>query len=491
MAVAAALSMGAGAVSAKSNNAAVKAAGKKCTVKLNAALDAKEGKNAGWLAQRWACGDKAPLEATGDPIVVGFQNAEGPVINFPEYRVAAEAAVTYINKQLGGVGADPEAGTPGRPLKLEICKYNALVPAELPGCANSLSAKKPALVLATLAFGESHFGIYQGAQIPLVVGTPIMPKDFTSPGTVAIGGGGGCLGVHLGLITYATQYLLKDKLKKPKGGRVGVPWAKSAPGIFCYNDLEAKPLDVLAGKTLSGAPITSSAKLKGTMPNLTYIGVPVVPGKADVSAEVAQVLAFKPDIMVYSNQGSECWTWMNEMLKQGWDAAKSFPIVLSGACIDLVTMAKLGDKIKGLYTLGGLSILDPDALSGFAKQQAVNYRDKMAKYSSDAKLNSTGFATQGYGVVMNTWMMMNLAGGAKATGKDVLKAYKATKGHVGFGSTGLNCKDAIKPYIAVCSTEVSASQWNGRALKAIKGAQDFSGLVLVGKGDELRFEEVK
>ena len=66
VAVAAALSMGAGAVSAKSNNAGVKSAGAKCTVKLNAALDAKEGVNAGWLAQRLACGDKAPLVASGD-----------------------------------------------------------------------------------------------------------------------------------------------------------------------------------------------------------------------------------------------------------------------------------------------------------------------------------------------------------------------------------------------------------------------------------------
>ena len=81
---------------------------------------------------------------------------------------------------------------------------------------------------------------------------------------------------------------------------------------------------------------------------------------------------------------------------------------------------------------------------------------------------------------------LSLEGGAA-----VLKAYKATKDHVGFGSTGLNCKDAIKPYIAVCSTEVSASIWNGKALKAVKGAQDFSGLVVVGKGDELRFDEVK
>jgi len=87
--------------------------------------------------------------------------------------------------------------------------------------------------------------------------------------------------------------------------------------------------------------------------------------------------------------------------------------------------------------------------------------------------------------------MIDLAGGAKAAGTDIIKAFKATKNHVGFGSTGLNCADAIKPYVAVCSTEVSASQWTGTKLKAVKGAQDFSGLVLVGKGDELRLEEVK
>ena len=489
VAVAAALSMGAGAVSAKSNNATPRAA-KKCTVPLDAALDAKEGKNAGWLAQRWACGDKAPLKAEGDPITIGFQNPEGPVINFPEYRLSAEAAVNYINTELGGVGADPATGKAGRPLKLEVCKYNALVPAELPGCANTLAAKNPLLVIASLAFGDSHFAIYQAKGIPIIVGTPIFPKDFTSPATFAIGGGGGCLGVHLGLMTFATQYLMKDTLKKPKGGRIGIPWAKSAPGIFCYNDLEAKPLDVLAGKTLSGAPITSTAKLKGTMPNTTYLGVPVITGKADVSAEVAQILNFKPDVMVYSNQGSECWTWMNEMIKQGW-TPKSFPVVLSGACIDLKTMTALGNAIKGIYTIGGLSILDPDALTGFHKQMALNYQRKMATYMSDQKLTGTGFATQGYGVVLNTWMMMDLAGGAKATGKDVIKAFKQTKNHVGFGSTGISCKDAIKPYIAVCSTDVSASQWTGTKLKAVKDAQDFSGLVLVGKGDELRLSEVK
>ena len=484
-AVAAALALGATGVSAKSNNGAVRAA-KKCTVALNAELDAKEGKGAAWMAQRVACGDKAPLVATGDAITIGLQNPEGPVINFPEYRVAAQAAVDYINNELGGVGADPATGKAGRPLKLEVCKYNALVPAELPGCANTLAAKNPLLVFATLAFGDAHFPIYIAKKIPVIVGTPIFPADFTSPATFAIGGGGGCLGVHLGLITYATQYLLKGK----KGGRIGVPWAKSAPGIFCYNDLEAKPLDVLAGKTLSGAPITSAAKLKGTMPQLTYLGVPVITGKADVSAEVAQILAFKPDVMIYSNQGSECWTWMNEMIKQGWTPA-SFKVVLSSACTDLVTMGKLGNSIKGIYTVGAASILDPSALSGQQKVEAIHYGTKMAKYSSDQKLNGTGFATQGFTGIMNIWQFLNEAGGVNATGDDVRKEFKQSKNHHAFGSTGISCQDAIKPYIAVCATLVSASMWTGTALKAVKDAQNFSGLAVVGKGDALRTTEVK
>jgi hypothetical protein len=153
-------------------------------------------------------------------------------------------------------------------------------------------------------------------------------------------------------------------------------------------------------------------------------------------------------------------------------------------------MGKLGKSINGIYTVGGLSILDPDALTGFQKTAAVTYRDKMAKYSKDQKLSGTGFATQGFGGIINIWMMMDLAGGTKATGLAVQKKFKATKGHVAFGATGMNCGTAIKPYIAVCASEVSISQWNGTKLKAVKGAQDINPLVVVGKGDALRLEEV-
>ena len=131
-------------------------------------------------------------------------------------------------------------------------------------------------------------------------------------------------------------------------------------------------------------------------------------------------------------------------------------------------------SIKGIYTIGGASILDPEALTGQLKVEAKNYGAKMVKYSSDQKLNGTGFATQGYTGIMNIWNILEESGGVKATGDDVRKGFKQTKNHHAFGGTGISCQDAIKPYVAVCATLVSASQWTGTALKAVKNAQNFS-----------------
>jgi len=68
---------------------------------------------------------------------------------------------------------------------------------------------------------------------------------------------------------------------------------------------------------------------------------------------------------------------------------------------------------------------------------------------------------------------------------------KNTNGHRAFGSTGLFCKAAFAPYLSVCASQVSASIWDGTALKADKPNQNFSGLPLLGKGDAIRLAEVK
>ena len=466
-AVVAALCLGTTAVSAKS--AAPASAKKGCPAKPDTTLDAKYGKGTGALEQALACGEAKALKAddSKEPVVIGIMNPEGdPAGSFPEYTVMAQAAADYINKELGGVQADYVARKGGRPIKLEICKM-AISPADSQKCANELAAKKPLVVYSTLNFFGNHFSILNNAKIPVVVGTPISPADFTTPGVYAIGGGGGCLGVHTGLIQFATENVLKFK----KNTKVGVPWANTPPGVFCYHDLEKKPLNVLNG-TLTA----TTAKLKGKMPGMTHIGVAIKPGSPDVTPDAQKVLDFAPDVIVYSAQGADCWTFANSLLKLGWTPAKT-PLVLSGACIDLTTMKALGNKIKGVYTVGASSILDPDALTDpQLKREAKVYNAKGAKYASDKTSKDKGFGTQGFTGVMQIWQMANQLG-KKLTGTALTKAFEATTNQHAFASSGIACKKAVKPYVAVCNSTVSASQWNGKALKQVR--ENFTGLNLV------------
>ncbi len=168
-------------------------------------------------------------EPTGEPFRIGVQNLEGdPAGSFPEYSIAVQAAADYINAELGGLS--------GRPIEVELCK-SVVAPDDSQRCANELAAADIDLALSTINFFGNHFSIYQGSDIPVIVGTPITIADFTSEGVYSIGAGGGCLGVHTGLVEFATNNI--EELAGIEVNKVGVPWADTPPGVVCYNVLVA------------------------------------------------------------------------------------------------------------------------------------------------------------------------------------------------------------------------------------------------------------
>ena len=447
------------------------AAANPCAAKPDVSLDKDYGINAGVAKVAYDCAAAKPLKASGDPISIGLQNPEGdPAGSFPEYRTSAQAAEKYINEELGGIGADYANGKPGRPIKIEVCSM-AITPGDSQKCANELAAKKVFAVYSTLNFFGNHFGTFNAAKIPVIVGTPISPLDFTAPGTYAIGGGGGCLGVHTGLIDFATKDL--------KGQKVAVPWANTPPGVFCYNDLEKKPLNVLNGTT----PATgNSAAL--TQPKLTHIGVPILPGQADVTPQAQQVLDFKPDVIVFSAQGADCWTFEASLAKLGWTAAK-IPLVFSGACLDDVKAKEAGDAAKGIYFVGAaVPIIQTAKLTGLLKQESEIYITKMKQYGAKDDYTK-GFATQGFLGIMTLWEMANVASKgdvSKLTPALLEDTIAKTTGNHNFGASPINCQAAGAPYITVCQSAVTATQWNGSGYD-IKRA-NYSGLYLI-KGTAL------
>ena len=115
-------------------------------------------------------------------IVVGMINQEdAPVGSFPEAREAAQAAVTHVNDDLGGVN--------GRKIRLEVCRTSG-TPESSAACANQLVEKHPVAVVGGVDLGAAaSLPVFEKAGIPYVGGTPALGEELTSSAAWMLAGG--------------------------------------------------------------------------------------------------------------------------------------------------------------------------------------------------------------------------------------------------------------------------------------------------------------
>jgi len=124
---------------------------------------------------------KGPVP-TGAPLVLGFVTQEdSPTGSFPETRRAAEAAVAYVNEDLGGVE--------GRPLRLRTCRTDGS-PESSQACARQLLAVRPLAVVGGVDFGAgAALPAYEKAKVPYVSGSPQLLAELIDPNSYALTGG--------------------------------------------------------------------------------------------------------------------------------------------------------------------------------------------------------------------------------------------------------------------------------------------------------------
>ena len=100
--------------------------------------------------------------ASGKTIILGLANDEGAGVNFPEYRIGAEAAVKYINAN-GGVN--------GAQIKLIICKANGSPEGSI-NCANKfIDGKAVAYVAGLDVSSDAALPALKSAGMPYVTPT--------------------------------------------------------------------------------------------------------------------------------------------------------------------------------------------------------------------------------------------------------------------------------------------------------------------------------
>jgi branched-chain amino acid transport system substrate-binding protein len=441
-----------------------------CSGPVDTSLDSKYGLDAGQMAQILACAKDKPLKADPSltPFVMGLENSQGdPSFTFPDITGGMQAAVNYINDNLGGIGGDPVKGKAGRPIKLETC-FIGLDPADSVRCANELAGKKPVVVIQ--GFNNNSAGTYpvlDGAGVVNIAGIPVNLADYNAKGVYAPSPGGGCVGAHPALVEYAVKQL--------KAKSVAVAYFDIPNGRICYHDLEKKPLNILAG-TFDGP-----AGVKGTVPDLKNTGVPIPPSAPDLTTQATQLLDAKPNAILYSAPPASCVSLVNALAGLGW-SAKTVPAVFTGACFDQQQMEELGDKADGMYFVGAKDPGHPEAYeTGLLKTEAEQYVAAMKQYAPD--VTASGFSAQIFQDTMLLWQVTANAaakGGVDKLDHDtIINAVGSTVNYHEWAASPVSCGKSVDGYKSICNTLNSVTQWDAKTKTRKTVADNVDGAYII------------
>ena len=218
-------------------------------------------------AEEWAAAleaaETSPLAADDslEPFVIGLPNLEGePAGTFPDVGEGAQAAVQFINEKLGGIGADLEAGTPGRPIELMYCAHQ-VDQNEAQACANEIAGANPNVVMIGVDFFTPlMYPLF--ADFPVVETLPIFIADFDQPGVVSPFGG--CP------TAFPSSAQMIAEIKEHD--RLAVIWDQNAPGEECWRDTQERFYQHYAD----------------TMENFEFQGFPTTPGETAGQPAVIQ-----------------------------------------------------------------------------------------------------------------------------------------------------------------------------------------------------------
>jgi branched-chain amino acid transport system substrate-binding protein len=128
------------------------------------------------VSNEWALaytgGAAGAADPSLEPITIGYINQEGGVPAFPEATAGIDAAVAYVNSELGGIG--------GHPLELAKC----VVQTEEDGqrCATEMANNEAVDVVMTGTLVVGNKAIYDvlSGQKPIVIGFPGTIDDFVA-----------------------------------------------------------------------------------------------------------------------------------------------------------------------------------------------------------------------------------------------------------------------------------------------------------------------
>ncbi len=356
----------------------------------------------------------------GTPIVLAMISQEAGPAAIPDSRLAAQAAVNYVNAKVGGAA--------GHPLKLVTCITDGS-PEESSACANQLLADHP------LAFvGESELGtagsvpIIAGAGIPLVGPAAVTPELITSPDAFSMG-----LDAVSGTAGWTKYMTTRGKVKTFNLINLDIP---AAPIIQ---------------KIVASVAVANGAKL-GVTTSLPETAT-------DATAQMAAAASGNPAAILAITSQQLC---VPVMLAHA-SVAPNIPLYMPGICGVPSLLRAAGSAANGVYI--GFGHYDPNDTS---IPDVATYRKALAEYGSK-NIQLSEFASNAFAAVMNLRVIIDQIG-PSVTPAAVINALKATNNQPGFMGESYSCDHRVPLAVSACASGIRMLKVENGKLVDVGGA---------------------
>jgi branched-chain amino acid transport system substrate-binding protein len=343
-----------------------------------------------------------------DPVKVGFMNVDsGPIGAMPELHTSTDAAVEFINKELGGVG--------GRPIELVPCMIsNPMSADEAQGCARKLVDAKVVAVLGGIGLSNGPaLKVFEENGIPWVGGIPVNNDEMTSPMSFQFSGGSP--GAFTGFAQNAVE---KEKAKK-----VAILYAE-------YPSIE------------SAAVGFGGAVAEALGAQVTKVSFPVV--SQDYVTPVQKAVESNPDAIFVGAADLACAPVMQALA----DLKTTAKVYLVGSCADSKQIDKVGaDKVAG-FRFNIENRLDQTA-SDVADTEI--YNAAMQQYDPGTTARSA--ATVSFRGAMNLWAVLHELG-PDATSEQIVATLRKAKDRPSFDGHPYTCDGKQIPALpSMCASQ--------------------------------------
>jgi branched-chain amino acid transport system substrate-binding protein len=354
----------------------------------------------------------------GDPIVLAMISQESGPAALPDSRLAAEAAVAYVNAELGGAG--------GRPLKLESCVTDGS-PEQSSSCANKLLEKNPVAFVGETELGTAgSVPIIDKAGVPLVGAAGITPELVTSKNAFAFGLD--AVGDWAGW----TKYLVTD------GG---------VKKINLLNlDIPAAPIFEAVVKSVAAANGATVGKV---------VALPL--SSTDVTSQMAAVSQGNPDIIMAVASAQLCVP----VSQAHSSISPSTKLFLPGICGSPQTLQAGGSSIDGAYI--GFGSLNPYD-TGVA--DVATFRTALDTYAK-GKVPLSQFAGNAFTAVINLKKVIDGLPAGPVTAAAIAAAIRSGVEVPSFMTDKYTCDARIALSPVTCSRGRRVFQVQGGALKTL------------------------